>query len=234
MGGCGRVTTWAMLARKNPQSLRVVGEPDGGIEQMSRVEDAGVIMRLSAPVVGALLAVVGVWLGFRASSPQLARDFEECVELVRAISPSNDELGALMTDCNVRFAGRRKPGGGYTYYDFMQDRSFDVAGPNPTAEERKQIDRAYLGYLDVQRREAVSAELATRQIELFQADMERARQPVGPPVVLTPAISTSAAAKRMADRSKTANCSDDSLSCSWARLSTAVKNAFASSAKTKP
>ena len=223
-----------MPARKNPQSLPLVREPVRGIQRMSRLGSAGAIMRLLAPVVGALLALVVVWLGFRGSSPEAARDFEECVELVHAKSPSNDELGALMTGCNARFAGRRKADGGYTYYDFMQDRSFDIAGPNPTAEERKQIDRAYLGYLDVQRREAVSAELATRQNELLRADMERARQPVGPPTVLTPANSPSTAAKRLTDRSKTTRCVDDSLSCRWARLSTVVKNAFASSAKTKP
>lgn len=223
-----------MLARKNPQSLPLVGKPDGGIQRMIRLGSAGAIMRVLAPVVGALLVLVVVWLGFRGSSPQVARDFEECVELVQATHPSNDELGALMTGCNVRFAGRRKADGGYTYYDFMQDRSFDIAGPNPTAEERKQIDRAYLGYLDAQRREAVSAELATRQNELLRADMERTRQPVGPPMVLTPTNSPSAAEKRLVDRSKTTRCADDSLSCGWEKLSTAVKNAFASSAKTKP
>jgi hypothetical protein len=199
---------------------------------MIRLGSMGAIMRLLAPVVAALLALVVVWLGFRGSPPQVARDFEECVELVQATPPANDELGALMTGCNARFAGRRKADGGYSYYDFMQDRSFDIAGPNPTAEERKQIDRAYLGYLDAQRREAVSAELATRQNELLRADMERARQPVGPPMVLTP--TASAAAKRLVDRSKTTRCLDDSLSCSWEKLSTVVKNAFASSAKTKP
>ena len=60
-----------------------------------------------------------------------------------------------MTSCNARFAGRRKEGGGYTYYDFMQNRHFDILGPNPTAEERKQIDRQYIGFLDAQRREAI-------------------------------------------------------------------------------
>jgi hypothetical protein len=232
---CVRAATdRSMLARKNPQSLPLVVKPDGGIQRMIRLVSAGATMRLLAPVAGALLVLVVVWLGFRGSSPQVARDFEECVERVQAKSPSNDELGALMTDCNVRFAGRRKAGGGYSYYDFMQDRSFDIAGPNPTAEERKQIDRAYLGYLDVQRREAVSAELATRQNEQLRADIERARQPVGQPMVLTPTNSSSTAAKRLADRSKATRCVDDSLSCSWARLSTAVKNAFASSARTKP
>jgi hypothetical protein len=77
-----------------------------------------------------------------------AAQVSECVEQVQAKAPSNDERGALMTGCNARFAGRGKASGGYTYYDFMQDRKFDIAGPNPTAEERKQIDRAYMGFLD--------------------------------------------------------------------------------------
>lgn len=200
---------------------------------MSRAGNAEVTTRLFAPaIVGALLILVVVWLGFRASSPQVARDYEECVELAQANPPSDNELGTLLTGCNVRFAGRRKLDGGYAYYDFMQDRSFDIAGPNPTAEERQQIDRAYLGYLDAQRREAVSAELAMRQNETLRADMERARQAVGPAMVLTPANSPSA--KRTADRAKTTGCSDASLSCSWSKLSTAVKNAFAWSTKMRP
>jgi hypothetical protein len=87
----------------------------------------------------ALLALVVLWLGIRGSLPQSAQDFEECVEQVQAKAPSNDGRGALTTECSARFAGRRKAGGGYTYYDFMQDRNFDIAGPNPTAEERKEI-----------------------------------------------------------------------------------------------
>jgi hypothetical protein len=132
-------------------------------------------------VTAVLLALVVLWVGLRGSPNLVARDFEDCVEQVQAKTPSNDERGALPTDCNARFAGRRKAGGGYSYYDFMQDRKFDIAGPNPTAEERKQIDRAYMDFLDAQRREAVSSELAKTQNQQLQADLERARQPVGPP-----------------------------------------------------
>ncbi len=185
----------------------------------------------AASIVAALLALVIVWLVFPESSPQSAVDFEDCVERVQAQLPSNDELAAEMMDCNARFAARRKPEGGYVYYDFMQDRKFDIAGPNPTAEERKEIDRSYIGYLEAQRREAVLADLARQQNEQLRAEMERARQP-GPPLILTPANSTSA--KRAADRPKTPRCADDSLSCTFSRISSAVKNAFASSAKTKP
>jgi hypothetical protein len=183
---------------------------------------------------GALVLLVVLCLGIRGSPPQSAQDFEECVEQVQAKAPSNDGRGALTTECSARFAGRRKAGGGYTYYDFMQDRNFDIAGPNPTAEERKEIDRAYMGVLDAQRREAVSAELAKRQNEQLPADLESARQPVGPPMVLTPTNSTPTATKRPVDRLKSTRCEEGSLSCSWAKFSAVVKNAFASSSRTKP
>jgi hypothetical protein len=201
---------------------------------MYRFRSGGAKKCLVTSIAPALLALVVWWLGFRGSPSQLARDFEECVEQVQANPPSNDERGALMTDCNARFAGRRKAGGGYTYYDFMQDRNFDTAGPNPTAEERKRIDHEYMAFLDAQRREAISAELAKRQNEQLQADLESARPPVGPPMVLTPTNPPSSAAKRPVDRSKSTRCEDGSLTCSWAKFSAVVKNAFASSSKTKP
>jgi hypothetical protein len=182
----------------------------------------------------ALLALVVLWLGFRGSPPQLARDFEECAEQVQAKPPSNDERGVLMVGCNARFAGRRKAGGGYTYFDFMQNRNFDTAGPNPTAEESKQIDREYMVFLDAQRREAISAELAKRQNEQLRADLEGMRQPVGPPMILTPRNQSSSAARGPLDRAKSPRCEDGSLSCSWTKFSAAVKNAFVSSSKTSP
>jgi hypothetical protein len=196
----------------------------------------GVKTYISASIALVLLALVALWLGTGSSPFQSARDFEECVEQVEAKAPPKTERGRLLTDCNARFAGRRKPGGGYTYYDFMQDRKFDIAGPNPTADERKQIDRAYMGFLDAQQREAVSAELANRQNEQLRASLESARQQVAPPLALRPTNSFSPPlpVKRPVDRSKSAHCEDGSLSCSWAKLSAAVKNAFASSPKTNP
>jgi hypothetical protein len=206
---------------------------------MHRLLNVGVERRLVIHVAWVLLALVVLWLGFRESGLQSASDFEECVEQVQAKRLSSEERVALMTDCNARFAGRRKAGGGYAYYDFMQGRNFNLAGPNPTAEERKQIDREYMVFLDAQRREAISAELARRQNEQLRADLEGVRQPVGPPIELTPRNIPSSAAKRPVDRSKSTRCEDGSLTCSWARFSAAVKNAFASSSgdktpKTKP
>jgi hypothetical protein len=201
---------------------------------MYRFSDGGAKKRLFTSMTLALLALVFFWLGFRGSPPRLAQDFEECTEQVEARSSADDQRGALMTDCYARFAGRRKAGGGYTYYDFMQDRKFDIAGPNPTAEERKQIDREYMGFLDAQRREAVSAEFAKRQNEQLRADIERARQPAGPPMVLTLRDAVPLPAKRPVDRSKSTRCDDGSLTCSWAKFSAVMKNAFASSPRTKP
>src|ERR1700694_3765932 len=169
---------------------------------MYRFPNGGAKKHLVSAVALVLLALVVLWLGVRGSPPQSARDFEECFEQVQAKRASNDERGALMTDCNARFAGRRKADGGYTYFDFMQDRKFDTAGPNPTAEEREQIDRAYMAFLDAQRREGISAELAKRQSEQLKAELESARQPVGPPMVLMPRSLASPAAKRPVGRSK--------------------------------
>jgi hypothetical protein len=195
---------------------------------MYGLQSGGAKARLVTLAAMALFALIAAWFAFPNSSPQSARDFEECAEQVEAKSPSIDERAVLMTGCNARFAGRRKPGGGYTYYDFMQDRKFDIAGPNPTAEERKTIDRVYMGFLAAQRRETASADSAKRLIELLRADLEDARQPAGPPLALTPK-SVPLPVKRPVDRSKSAHCDDGSLTCSWAKLSAVVKNAFASS-----
>src|SRR6266404_4780738 len=132
---------------------------------MYRLPNGGAKNYLVTAAALVLLALVVLWLGIRGSPPQSAQDFEECVEQVQAKRPSNDERGAFMTGCNARFAGRRKAGGGYVYYDFMQDRKFDIAGPNPTAEERKQIVRGYMGFLEAKGEEAVPAKLAKRQNE---------------------------------------------------------------------
>jgi hypothetical protein len=176
---------------------------------------------------------VAVAVSFRGSALESARDFEQCVEAIGANSSFSHERGIAMTGCNARFAGRRKPGGGYSYYDFMQGRSFDIAGPNPTAEERKQIDLEYIAFLDAQRQAAVSSKLAKKQDEQLRADLEIAHQPAGPPLILMPKNPSSPVVKRPTGRSKTTRCEDNSLACGWLNLSAVVKNAFASS-KTRP
>ena len=143
---------------------------------------------LAAAIMAMALPIVSGWLWFQLSAPSIARDFEECAEQAEAASVG--QRSALLTDCGRLFAGRRKPGGGYSYYDFMQDRSFDIAGPNPTADERKQIDQEYMKYLDFVRRDVRSAELAQQQNNISIADAgsigTAIGQPIRPPIVLTP------------------------------------------------
>ena len=84
------------------------------------------------------------------------------------------EKSAALGECSAKFAGRRKANGsGYTYYDFMQDRSFDIAGPNPTPEEQKHIDEQYTAYLENQRRSNIAAAFAKQQqMQLEQTSLK--------------------------------------------------------------
>jgi hypothetical protein len=199
----------------------------------------GVPAWLLAVAAAAVIALVVVWLEFggSSSSPQLARDYEDCVERVEWQGATGEQLNSMLGGCGARFAGRRKADGiGYTYYDFMQERKFDIAGPNPTAEERKAIDREYIVYLEGQRREAISEALAKQQNEMLRADIETARAPAGPPLALTPGLVNVPlpVPRRVAEqRERARQCAEDPLLCTLSKLSTAVKDAFASSPKTK-
>ena len=189
---------------------------------------AGLILTIGAFL--ALLATAALLVNDRLSGRQVAKDFEECQGQAEA-SALEAERSAKIAQCGERFAGRRKAGGGYAYYDFMQNRTFDIAGPNPNEEERKQIDRSYVEFLGTQRQEMLSSDLAKRQSDQEQAALEQMRQAVGPPPVLTEKIPLPVK-RPLVERSKA--CEDGSLSCSWAKLSGAVKNAFASSPRTRP
>lgn len=184
---------------------------------------------LLAVAFAAVIALAVVWLEFGGSpSPDLASDYEDCVERMQAQgAPTGEPDGTV---CSARFAARRKAGGGYSYYDFMQDRKFDIAGPNPTADERKAIDRQYITYLEGQRREAISEALAKQQNDRLRADIESARQPAGAPLSLMPANVPLPVPRRVAEqRAKGQRCTEETLSCTLSKLSTAVKDAFASS-----
>jgi hypothetical protein len=196
----------------------------------------GVPAWLFAVAAAAVIALVIVWLEFGgSSSPELARDYEDCVERAEVQGASREELNSQLGACSARFAGRRKAeGSGYSYYDFMQDRKFDIAGPNPTAEERKAIDREYIVYLEGQRREAISEALAKHQNDLLRADIESGRTAPGRPLMLLPANVPLPVPRRVAEqRERARQCADDALLCTISKLSSAVKDAFASSSRTK-
>ncbi|MEZ2146256.1 hypothetical protein AAE026_28750 [Bradyrhizobium sp. DN5] len=152
-------------------------------------------------------------------------DFEECADAAEK-SPTKAEKTAALADCNAKFAGRRKAGGGYSYYDFLQDRTFDIAGPNPTPEEQKKIDAAYTAYLANQRRINEAAQATARQqreqqeqqVQQFQqvalrTDIERVPVPVQRPKV-----------QQTAGQRKGAPCTKGSFSCEWPRLSESLND----------
>jgi hypothetical protein len=144
-------------------------------------------------------------------------DYEECAE--RAERSSKDKA-TLLAACDGQFAGRRKAGGGYTYYDFMQNRSFDIAGPNPTAAELKAIDEHYTSYLDQRRRSVIAAAFAEKQREQQQA----ALQP--PPAIAAPAPPKDirpVAVARPKPRVKQPDCADP-LACGWSKLSNGLSD----------
>src|SRR5215831_11356678 len=134
-------------------------------------------MRTSALLVAGTVGLI-VLQPVRVSAQWWSRapaDFEECADQAEKSATKHEKTAAL-AECNAKFAGRRKPGGGYSYYDFLQDRTFDIAGPNPTPDEQKRIDETYSTYLANQRRNTIAAENAARQQQQQQQQQERIQQ----------------------------------------------------------
>ena len=147
-------------------------------------------------------------------------DFEECADAAEKATAKEARAKAL-SECNAKFAGRRKPGGGYRYFDFMQNRSFDIAGPNPTAEEQKAIDEQYATYLENQRRHTISAAFAARQQQLQQQSSLKSAVEKALPLT-TASIPKPPVPARDPRRAKPAACPRDSFSCEWPRLSEGI------------
>jgi len=152
-------------------------------------------------------------------------DFESCADVAEK-SKTKEEKTAKLAECNAKFAGRRKPGGGYTYYDFMQDRTFDIAGPNPTPEEQKKIDEQYTAYLEKQRRNSIAAALMAKQQEQ-QQEQQQSQQNVQqvslrtePEKVPVPVASP----VKQAARIRAIHCAKSSFSCDWPRLSQSIED----------
>ncbi len=178
------------------------------------------------------------WWGSRAPA-----DFEECADGAEKAATKEARTAAL-AKCNAKFAGRRKPGGGYTYFDFMQNWNFDIAGPNPTPEEQKQIDEQYTVYLDNQRRSTIAAAFAARQQQLEQSSLTpsslkqaslkqtspKNENEKAPPA--TGSIGKHQASARDVRHSKgtrgadlsTTDCTQHSFSCDWPRLSERIND----------
>ena len=154
-------------------------------------------------------------------------DFEDCA--AAAEKAAKEEKASKLSECNAKFAGRRKPGGGYTYFDFMQNRNFDIAGPNPTPEEQKKIDEEYIAYLERERRNAAATALAAKQRE--QQEQQQKLQQVSlrsdqkvPVPVASPAKQARAATEPPPRTRSVTGCVKGTFSCDWPRLSDGIND----------
>ena len=104
----------------------------------------------------------------------------------------------------------------------MQNRNFDIAGPNPTPEEQKHIDEQYTAFLDNERRSSIAAAFATKQQQqLQQASLRNEKATVPPEKPAKPLPATSDLSR---SRTTTTNCAKGSFSCDWPRLSEGIKD----------
>jgi hypothetical protein len=156
------------------------------------------------------------WWGARGPA-----DFEECADIAEKVT-TREARAAALSECNAKFAGRRKPGGGYTYFDFMQNRNFDIAGPNPTPTEQKHIDEQYTAYLDNQRRSNIAAAFAARQQQQLQPTSLKSENEK-PPLATTNTGKPQPAAGDIR-RNKPTGCPQHSFSCEWPLLSEGIKD----------
>jgi hypothetical protein len=179
--------------------------------------------RTSALLVAAIVCCVALlparaqaqWWGARAPA-----DYEECAESAEKAA-TKEAKASQLSECGVKFAARRKAGGGYTYFDFMQNRHFDIAGPNPTPEEQKHIDEQYADYLSRERRSAITAAFTQKQQQLQRAASESEKKSATPEPANKPRVATVGNA---ISRPRTPNCASDSFSCNWPRLAEGIKD----------
>ncbi|EKS36532.1 hypothetical protein [Afipia broomeae] len=181
------------------------------------------------------LGLLVVLIGLGAASSPMAyaewwklyapKDFEECSQGAEQPGLSKDAQAKIISECDSKFAGRRKAGGGYTYFDFMQNRHFDIAGPNPTPQELKRMDQDYLAYLET------NPETPTEVIDTGQALAAISNQ-MKPVIDQKPAVRTKATAVAVetppaaspARVRKKDVCKDDALSCGLAKITDTVKS----------
>ncbi len=161
-------------------------------------------------------------------------DFESCADIAEK-APTKEEKASKLGDCHSNFAGRRKPGGGYTYFDFMQNRHFDIAGPNPTPQEQKKIDEEYIAYLEQERRSTIAAAFTAGQRQAsLKSEVEKVPVPRQNPARQQAAAksepksgdgrSGDLRSGDLRSRTRATNCAKDSFSCEWPRLSESIKD----------
>jgi hypothetical protein len=187
---------------------------------------SGALLSVAAVAGLLMLAPVSAHAQWWRSAPA---DFEDCAAAAEK-STNKEEKASRLSECNAKFAGRRKPGGGYSYFDFMQNRNFDIAGPNPTPEEQKKIDEAYIVYLENERRNTAAAALAAKHQEQKQQQLQRVSlkgDEKVPVPVASPAKQAARAASDAAPRTRSLSmggCPKGTFSCDWPRLSEGIND----------
>ena len=193
-------------------------------------------LRTASGALPSVAAIAGLLLLVPASAHaqwwrSAPTDFEECAEAAGKAA-TKEEKTSKLSECNAKFAGRRKPGGGYTYYDFMQNRNFDIAGPNPTPEEQKKIDQEYVAYLERERRSNAAAALTAKHQEQQQQQQRQQLQRVSlrsdqkvPVPVASPAKQPARTATESHPRTRSmTGCAKGTFSCDWPRLSGGIND----------
>jgi hypothetical protein len=167
------------------------------------------------------------WWGARAPA-----DYEECAESAETAA-TKEAKATQLAECGVKFAARRKPGGGYSYFDFMQNRHFDIAGPNPTPEEQRHIDEQYAEYLGRERKSAIMAAFTRKQQQSHQAAPESEKKSAVPLPVNRPRATTVGYA---GSRPGNAACARDSFRATGRDLPGAsrISKSFSAHRRTRP
>ncbi|MET4280066.1 MULTISPECIES: hypothetical protein [unclassified Bradyrhizobium] len=179
-------------------------------------------------------ATAAMWFNWHGWFQHRPQDYEQCSAQAEKTASSGDERTALLGECDKKFVARRKVGGGYTYYDFLQNRQFVIAGPNPTREEQKHFDEQYSLYLKAQKQEADAARLAEQETRNSQPDSKDGRvvgptSPPGAPLVITPSRVPIPKA-RSSVLPPVASCEESSPSCRWEKFAAGIKKFFQSNA----
>jgi len=121
---------------------------------------------------------VATWFSVQWWPQHNPQDFEQCSEEAEGTASSKDERISLIAQCSKQFVGRRKMGGGYTYYDFLQNRHFDIAGPNPTPKENTSTNNTRYTWMpkdEMQLQQPLQKSRAEWRNQIFRTIVSRAR-----------------------------------------------------------
>ncbi|MGY4329420.1 hypothetical protein ACVWWG_003837 [Bradyrhizobium sp. LB7.2] len=188
---------------------------------------------VSVVSIGCAVAAA-MWFNWHEWFQHRPQDYEQCSAQAEKTASSGDERTTLLGECDKKYMARRKVGGGYTYYDFLQNRQFEIAGPNPTREEQKHFDEQYSLYLKAQKQEADAARFAEEETRNSQPDLKDDRVVGSPSSPGLPRVITPSRVPIPKPRSSVlppvASCEESSPSCSWEKFTAGIKKFFQSNA----